>query len=243
MTSDNRIIWLAYAGIMLLLSALYFADLRNLGLDAHDTETFRDNAAIAQDWRFFFSHDKEQLTGRPLADLVKYLAYVFWGNSPQAFHLLVVAVHTLSSVLLGVVACLLNAGRWTAMMGGLLFLVNVSHFQAVHHISALDYPLGLLLMLFGLLCCERQLSGGRGWQWGMYAGVLLAPLAHASTAFLWARLPVVRAGARRQIRPPAHAAPAVPLDPGDGSAGGLHAGNLQHREGPSTCMRPTTFST
>ncbi len=30
----------------------------------------------------------------------------------------------------------------TAGLAGLLFLVNVTHFQAVHHISALDYPLG-----------------------------------------------------------------------------------------------------
>ena len=190
-TSDKRVIWLGYAGIVVFLSALFFADVRNLGLDVHDAETFRDNEAIAQDWRFYFSPDKEQPTGRPLADLAKYLAYLVWGNSPQAFHLLVVAVHTLSSILLAVVACLLNAGRWTAMTGGLLFLVNVSHFRAVHHISALDYPLGLLLMLFGLLCCERRLSGRRGWRWGMLAGVLLAPLAHASTAFLWPVFPLL----------------------------------------------------
>ena len=202
-SSNKRTVWLAYAAIVVFLSAVYFADVRNLGLAVHDAETFRDNEAIAQDWRFFFSPDKEQLTGRPLAELVKYLAYLVWGNSPQAFHLLVAAVHTLSAILLAVVACLLNAGRWTAMTGGLLFLVNVSHFQAVHHISALDYPLGLLLTLFGLLCCERQLSGGRGWRWGMYAGVLLAPLAHASTAFLWPVFPLfalVRAG-RSALRP------------------------------------------
>ena len=204
---DKRIVWPAYAAVAVFLSAVYFADVRNLGLDVHDAQTFRDNAAIAQDWGFYFSPEKEQRTGRPLADLVKYLAYVVWGNSPQAFHLLVVAAHTLSSVLLGVVACLLNAGRWTAMTGGLLFLANVSHFQAVHHISALDYPLGLLLMLFGLLCYERRLSGGRSWWWGTYAGVLLAPLAHASTAFVWPVFPVVRPGAHRQVRA---AAPACP---------------------------------
>ena len=201
--SDKRIVWPAYAAVVVFLSAVYFAGVRDLGLDVHDAQTFRDNAAIAQDWGFYFSPEKEQRTGRPLADLVKYLAYVVWGNSPQAFHLLVVAAHTLSSILLGVVACLLNAGRWTAMTGGLLFLVNVSHFQAVHHISALDYPLGLLLMLFGLLCYERRLSGGRGWWWGTYAGVLLAPLAHASTAFVWPVFPLfalVRSG-RSALRP------------------------------------------
>ena len=201
--SDKRIVWPAYAAVVVFLSAVYFAGVRDLGLDVHDAQTFRDNAAIAQDWRFYLSPDKEQRTGRPLADLVKYLAYVVWGNSPQAFHLLVVAVHTLSSILLGVVACLLNAGRWTAMTGGLLFLANVSHFQAVHHISALDYPLALLLMLFGLLCYERRLSGGRGWWWGTYAGVLLAPLAHASTAFVLPVFPLfalARAG-RSELRP------------------------------------------
>ena len=61
----------------------------------------------------------------------------------------------------------------------------------MHHISALDYPLGLLLMLFGLLCCERRLSGRRNWWLGTYAGVLLAPLAHASTAFLFPVFPLL----------------------------------------------------
>ena len=103
--SDKRIVWPAYAAVVVFLSAVYFAGVRDLGLDVHDAQTFRDNAAIAQDWGFYFSPEKEQRTGRPLADLVKYLAYVVWGNSPQAFHLLVVAAHTLSSILLGVVAC------------------------------------------------------------------------------------------------------------------------------------------
>ena len=201
--SKNRIAWLAYAGIMFLLSAVYFGDVRNLGTDFHDARTFRDHTAIEQNWRFFFSSEKEQLTGRPLAEFAKYLAYVAWGNNPQAFHLLVVAVHTLCSLLLGVVGCLLNAGRWTSMMGGLLFLANVSHFQAVHHISALDYPLGLLLILGGLLCYERHLSGYQGWLLGMYVAVLLAPLAHASTAVLWLIYPLValvRAG-KPALRP------------------------------------------
>ena len=144
-------------------------------MDMHDGQNLRDNIAISQDWRFFFSAKKEQRTGRPLAELVKYTGYVVWGNNPAISHILVVVVHTLSSFLLGMVAYRLNAGRWAALMAGMLFLANVGHSYAVQHISAVDYPLSVLLMLFGLLCYERHLSEGRYWGWGAYAGVLLSP--------------------------------------------------------------------
>jgi hypothetical protein len=90
--------WLAYIALVALLTALCFSGVADLGLDTHDADTFRDHERIAQDFSFFFSPDKEQASGRPLAEAVKYLAYLAWGNDPGIFHLLVVFFHALASL-------------------------------------------------------------------------------------------------------------------------------------------------
>jgi hypothetical protein len=120
---------------------------------------------IDQDWTFFFSPDKTQASGRPLAEAVKYLAYLVWGNHPGAFHLLVVAVHVLASFLWAWACRRLGLNLELSWGTGLLFLVNVTHFQAVHHISALDYPLALCWMLVSLGCYAHACRSGSPWWW------------------------------------------------------------------------------
>ena len=85
---------------------------------------------------FFFSPEKEQATGRPTVELVKFLAFLVWGNDAAAFHLVVVFFHTLASLLLAWAAHRLGAPVEVGLTSGLLFLVNVAHFQAVYWISA-----------------------------------------------------------------------------------------------------------
>jgi len=43
----------------------------HLDLDVHDTEMLQDHQPISSDLSFFFSDDREQATGRPLAELIK----------------------------------------------------------------------------------------------------------------------------------------------------------------------------
>ena len=96
--NEMRVFW-AYAGIVFALTWFCFGDLRHHLLDTHDAESFADHLLIAQDWQHFFSSTKEQATGRLLADAVKYLAFLAFGNSPAAFHLLVVALLAMASLL------------------------------------------------------------------------------------------------------------------------------------------------
>ena len=98
--SDRRLLWPGYVVVMCVVSALFFGSLKDHLLDVHDHETFQDNIAIGEDFSFFFSPEKQQPTGRPAADLVKYVAYEMGGNDPGFFHLLVAAVHTVAALLL-----------------------------------------------------------------------------------------------------------------------------------------------
>lgn len=81
---DRRLVWPGYILVMCLLSALFFGSLKDHLLDVHDHETFQDNIAIGEDFSFFFSPEKQQPTGRPAADLVKYVAYEIGGTIPAS---------------------------------------------------------------------------------------------------------------------------------------------------------------
>lgn len=169
-----------------IFSWFCFADLRHHLLDTHDADMFRDHINISQDWTLFFSADKEQATGRPLAEAVKYIAFLTFGNSPSHFHLLVVAFHTLASFLLALHVFRLTQTSLLALASGLLFLLNVTHFQAIHHISALDYPLALccgLLALYSVPNDTEELS----WQHVLRIGFFLALglSAHLAALAFW----------------------------------------------------------
>jgi tetratricopeptide (TPR) repeat protein len=147
----DRRTWIAYGALLLLLSWFYFGDLRFHLLDVHDQQTFTDNEAIDRDFAHFFSPAKAQPSGRPTAELGKWLAYLIGGNSPAFFHLFTVGLHAFASWLL--VPLLVRSGvtRETSFLTSLLFFFNVAHFQAIHHISALDYPLALILATGAML--------------------------------------------------------------------------------------------
>jgi tetratricopeptide (TPR) repeat protein len=147
--------WWLYAASIAVLTTIFFASVTGHGIDNHDAETFYDNARISQDFSYFFSPDRQQITGRPAADLSKWLASLALGDSAAGFHLLVVAAHALAALLLARLVDVLYDNRLWAFASGLLFLVNVTHFQAVHHISALDYPLALCWGLAALLLFLR----------------------------------------------------------------------------------------
>ena len=184
---QNRfLIWPGYICLVGLLSALYFGSLKSHLLSMDDHDAFQDNIAIGEDLTYFFSSQKQQPSGRPLAELVKFGAYLVWGNDPGYFHLLVVACHALVAILVARLAWRMGSGLGPSLVGGLLFLVNVAHFQAVHWIQAIEYPLALIWGLASLLFYLRYLSTWENrWLWGFYGSLLISILALSAMAFLW----------------------------------------------------------
>ncbi|HIG57263.1 MAG TPA: hypothetical protein EYG11_21085 [Candidatus Latescibacteria bacterium] len=172
-----------YVACLLVLTVVGFAPLGHLDLDLHDAEMLRDHQAIASDFSFFFSEHREQATGRPLAELIKWLGFAVWGANIAAFHYFVVALHTIASLLLAWLCYRLDISPSVALATGLLFLVNVSHYQAVHHISALGYPLAAIWTWLAIWCYTHsaKTDAAHKWRW-FYAGVLLAGvLTHIAT--------------------------------------------------------------
>ena len=184
---DKFLIWLGYAVLIGLLAGLYFDSALDLPLQSHDADTFRDNEAISRDFAFFFSTDKQQVSGRPTAEFFKWSIWLVGGNDPTWFHLCSVGLHVLAAGLLALWGRRSGASMAVAMTGGLLFLVQVGHYQAVHHISALDYPLALAFGLGALLCWQVYLERGRpAWLVGVYLLLIFGVMAHQAVAAAWA---------------------------------------------------------
>ena len=183
---DQLSTWVVYAACMAAITWVCFDDLADLQIVTHDTDIFRDNEAISEDFSHFFSAAKAHASGRPTAEWVKWLAYLVWGNDPRWFHLLVVATHLLASLSLAWLVRRMGCAMELSLLGGLLFLVNVVHYQAVHWISAFDYPLALVLALGAVLCYQLYLTEQRlVWLGGVYGGLILGVLSHMSVAAVW----------------------------------------------------------
>ena len=184
----TRQVWLIYTLVLFALSWACFGSLADHLLDTHDDELFRDSAILSEDLSFFFAPAKEKAvgSGRPLADLVESVPYLIWGPDPASYHLFAVLLHTLASLLLAYVAWELGMGLALSLGGGLLFLVNVAHFQAVHWISGMDYPVALLASLGAVLCCLRSYQTQKpAWFWGFCLALPLGALAHPAALMVW----------------------------------------------------------
>jgi tetratricopeptide (TPR) repeat protein len=183
---DRSSTWMLYAGILAVVSAACFGSLRHHQIYFHDDETFRDNVAISADFSFFFSAEKEQFTGRPVAELVKWIAFAAVDNDPGLSHLVVVGFHTLASFLLALMFSRMGLNLELAFLGGLFFLVDVSHFHSVHHISALDFVLGLIWGTLAVICYLRYLTTSRRQYWvGTCASLLAGVATHVAMAAAW----------------------------------------------------------
>lgn len=179
--ADDRRTWLVYIALIGLLTALTFGSLVDLLLDTHEDEIFRDHLKADGLGYFFKSAAAKEFNspGRPITEIARYLGYLVWGNDPGAFHLYCAAVHALASLLLALAARSLGAPLGISLLGGLLFLLNVSHFRGVHYISGLDYPLAQVWSLGALICFARYMTARASvWLWATGVCLVLGTASH-----------------------------------------------------------------
>lgn len=185
---DTRQAWLIYLLVMVAVSWACFGSLADHLLDTHDQEIFDDSSTLSKDFSYFFlpADQKEVGSGRPMSDLVRWLAFVAWGANPRVYHLLLAAVHTLASFLLARLAWRLGMSLPVSWVGGLLFLTNVAHFQAVHWISAIDYPLALVWGLGAVLCYLAYLRQPiPAWLGAFYLMLFFVAMTHLAMLVVW----------------------------------------------------------
>ena len=178
--------WAAYALLMAVLTWACFGNLRFHLLETHDFETFRDNAKVSADFGYFFSPEKEQASGRLLHEFAMWLFHLAFGPDPAAFHLLVVALHFLASLLLAYLFVRAGADIELGLLGGLLFLLNVAHFRAIHWLSGFNYILAFALALAAVLSYLRYGDTQRPhWLAACYASLILGAFSHLASLMAW----------------------------------------------------------
>ncbi len=184
---DNAPTWVIYTLLLVVLSAVLFGDVRHhlLGLD--DANMFADNLAYDRDFTNFFSPSYERAlgSGRPIAELVKYLAFKLWGNDASAYHLFTIALHTVCALMLAFLVRHLGSALDLSLITGLLFLANVTHFTAVHWISGLDYPLATFFGFLAILAyIYLEYGTKRVWLTAFHIALLCALMSHIAIAFV-----------------------------------------------------------
>ena len=180
--ADNRRTWILYALLIGVLSVVFFGSLADHPLDTHDQDYLADSAAISQDFSHFLSPQKS-MPGRPAFELVLWLEYVAWGDKIGYFHLFGVLLHASASLLLALTCRKLGLELKLCLLGGLFFLVNTAHFQAIHWIAAHCYPLVLIYALLAVITYLRYTeSGSLRYLFWTYVALLLGVLTHTPAA-------------------------------------------------------------
>ena len=177
---DTRRTWLVYIALIALLTTLFFGSLSDLLYDTHDEDYMRDSAEISRDLARLFAPDK-RMPGRPTFELVIWLGYEIWGDDPQLFHLLGGFLHAGASLALAFACRRIGMSVELSLATGLLFLVNVAHFSAVHWISALCYP---MVMVCAALSISSYLKWVESRRWpylvAVYVLSMVGILAHVA---------------------------------------------------------------
>lgn len=149
--------------LALALGALcffYYGNTIYLPEDTHDGDTLIDNSRIRADPLFFFSADKAQSTGRPVAEFAKFIVGLPLGNDLRPFHLANILLHILNALLLAWLIVRLTSDTHLATLTALLFALTPMHHQAIHHMSAMDY---LLSGAFALGAIHAALGQRLSW--------------------------------------------------------------------------------
>lgn len=182
----ERRMWLYYSALYLGLGLVCFASLRHHLTDTHDAETFGNHAAISANFTFLFSPNRAAASGRPVDEMLMWVVYLMWGNNPAVFHLLSVASHLLAGLSLALLYRRLGADTELSFAAGLLFMLHVGHIQAVQWISALEYPLALLVATLAVHCYVFFIESQKRRTLIAFYGLLsLGLLTHIAVAMVW----------------------------------------------------------
>jgi hypothetical protein len=158
-----------------VLCFFYYGNTIDLPEDTHDGDTLIDNSRIRADPLFFFSPNKAQSTGRPVAELTKFVVGLPFGDDLRPFHVANILLHIANALLLAWLVVRLTRDAHLAVLTALLFALTPMHHQAIHHMSAMDY---LLSGAFALGAIHAILGKRLGWALVL---AVLSILSHAAS--------------------------------------------------------------
>ncbi|MFT5367741.1 MAG: tetratricopeptide (TPR) repeat protein [Candidatus Latescibacterota bacterium] len=179
---DTRRTYCIFTALIVCISAITFANLvtHNFWDGWDDWDLIADISIAANDFKYLFSSER-LLPIRPTNDLVFLIGYLIWGPNPVGYHVLQICLHLFASLLLAYTSRKLGADVELSLVGSLFFLVNTSHFRAVHWITVINYNLAFIFSLFVVLAFIKFLKDKKPY-WIVIAifNLLVAVFAHPS---------------------------------------------------------------
>ncbi|MCZ6634202.1 MAG: hypothetical protein O7G87_12415 [bacterium] len=174
--------YLVFAGLCFLLALLTFGSLREHQFEMDDNDYLHDAEIALKVPSHLLSADR-YVACRPVVDLIFIMTHAVWGSNPANYHLLMAALHFVSSMVLFWTFRVWQIDFELSAFATLLFLMHVGHFRAVHWISCLAYPVALIFSLLVLIHYRRFLETG-DYRCFVIAIVFLnlAILSHASSS-------------------------------------------------------------
>lgn len=189
--SNERPDWLPHVAILSLLVIVVYANAISNGFAADDNWQLLKNPFVTDpaDLPKLFGSGVWSFLGaksnfyRPLQFVVYMLVYELAGFRAPAFHLLMVWLHAVNTVLLYFLVRRLASGR-VAIAAAALFAVHPIHTEAVDWIAALPDVMVTLLALIGILWLARRTSPLEPLQIAGHCGLYLLAMLFKETGVM-----------------------------------------------------------
>jgi tetratricopeptide (TPR) repeat protein len=181
--------------VVLLVGAVAWSNTTGNAFQYDDFHSIVDNVNLRDldVGRFFadpgaFSVDADKGMYRPLLVTSFALNRAVGGVDPTGYHLVNIAVHLATAVVVWWLAGLLGAGGGARLVAGLLFVVHPVCSEPVNYISSRSESLSVLCYLTALALFVQAHRAGRGWLWGSWACLAAGLLTKSTAATLPAAL-------------------------------------------------------
>ena len=176
---------LIYILCITCLCSIGFAGLRNHPWSYDDFDHIEKAKNAQENITSIFTPEKTALRLRFVLSFYFYAAYKVFGEDPTGYHILNILFHVLNSLLCARLLLTLFSRPKLAAIGGFLFAINTTHYEAIYWIAASATLLGTGFAMASVLFFVKYLASNRK------VHLIVATFAYAATIFTYESLGVI----------------------------------------------------
>lgn len=176
---------LIYILCITCLCGIGFAGLRNHPWSYDDLDHIEKAKRAQENITSIFTPEKTALRLRFVLSFYFYAAYKVFGEDPTGYHILNILFHVLNSLLCARLLLALFSCPKLAAIGGFLFAINTTHYEAIYWVAASAVLLGTGFAITTVLFFIKYLASNRK------IHLIIATFVYAATIFSYESLGVI----------------------------------------------------
>lgn len=176
---------LIYILCIACLCGIGFAGLRNHPWSYDDFDHIEKAKNAQENITAIFTLEKTSLRLRFVLSFYFYATYKVFGADPTGYHILNILFHVLNSLLCARLLLTLFSCPKLAAIGGFLFAINTTHYEAIYWVAASATLLGTGFAMTSVLFFAKYLTSNRK------VHLIIAFFAYAATVFSYESLGVI----------------------------------------------------